>query len=312
MTQPHQAGGPQGLSQWLDRVGRELVPVHIELAPLGEYETVQMVLSILSPPAADFAQWLYAETHGQPFYLIQTMKDLLERRVLHPKRQAEGKWTFSVDSEHDLGQAVRVPSTVHAVIRSRLNRLSPAAFNLLAGGAVLEHQITFERLCAISNVSEDLALPALDELLSSRLLQEAILPGAASAYTFTNDMLRDVVYTEAWDARRRLFHRRALEALEAAGDSAAVLAHHALAAGLAVAFRHSLAAGREALRISALNEAIVHFERARQFVRDAAPPEVPGKEAASELYTQLSRAYELGGQADKALAVEAERKRFLG
>ena len=49
-----------------------------------------MVLSILSPPAADFAQWLYTETHGQPFYLIQTMKDFLERRVLHPKWQAEG------------------------------------------------------------------------------------------------------------------------------------------------------------------------------------------------------------------------------
>ena len=259
-------------------MARELAPVHIELEPLGEAETVQMVLSILAPPAADFAQWLYAETHGQPFYLIETLKDLLERRVLHPKRRAEGQWTFAVDAEHDLGQAVRVPSTVHAVIRSRLNRLSPNAFSLLAGGAVLEQQITFERLCAISNVSEDLALPALDELISGRLLLEAAQPGTASAYTFTNEMLRDVVYTEAGDARRRLFHRRALEILEAAGDSAAVLAHHALAAGLAqAAFRHSLAAGREALRLSAVSEAIVHFERARQFVREASPPEMPDK-----------------------------------
>lgn len=312
MTQPLQAGGPGGLSQWLERVGRELGPVHIEMEPLGERETVQMMQSILAPPADDFAQWLYAETHGQPFYLIQTLKDLLERHVLHPKRRAEGQWTFSVDSEHDLGQAVRVPSTVHAVIRSRLNRLSPIAFNLLAGGAVLEHQITFERLCAISNVSEDLALPALDELLSGRLLLEAVLPGAASAYTFANDMLRDVVYTEAWDARRRLFHRRALEILEAAGDSAAVLAHHALAAGLTqAAFRHSLDAGREALRISAVSEAIVHWEGARMLVRDASPSEMPGQADLQDLYVQLSRAYELGGQPEKALAVQAEGERSL-
>ena len=197
---------------------RELTPVHLELEPLGESETVQMVLSILAPPAADFAQWLYAETHGQPFYLMETLKDLLERRVLHPKRRAEGLWTFTVDAEHDLGQAVRVPSTVHAVIRSRLNRLSPNAFSLLAGGAVLEQRITFERLCAISNVTEDLALPALDELISGRLLLEATHPGVDSAYAFANDMLRDVVYTEAGDARRRLFHRRALEILEAEGE----------------------------------------------------------------------------------------------
>ncbi len=306
MTQPQPGGGPQGLSQWLMRVGRELTPVHLELEPLGERETVQMALSILSPPDSDFAQWLYAETHGQPFYLIETLKDLLERRVLHPKRQAEGQWTFAVDAEHDLGRAVRVPSTVHAVIRSRLNRLSPNAFSLLVGGAVLEQQLTFERLCAISNVNEDLALPALDELISGRLLLEEAQPGVSSAYSFTNDMLRDVVYTEAGDARRRLFHRRALEALAAAGDSAAVLAHHALAAGLAqAAFHYSLAAGREALRISAVNDAIVHFERARQFVREATPPEMPDKEDVSDLYVQLGRAYALSGQTEKASAMNA-------
>jgi predicted ATPase len=123
---------------------------------------------------------LYDETHGQPFYLVETLKDLLERRVLHPKRRAEGQWTFAVDGEHDLGQAVRVPSTVHAVILSRLNRLSPNAFSLLAGGAVLEQRLTFERLCAISNVSEDLALPALDELIGPALAGSGTV-GVASA-----------------------------------------------------------------------------------------------------------------------------------
>ena len=297
MTQPQQTGGPQGLIQWLGRVERELTLVHLELAPLGERETVQMVLSILAPPDADFAQWLYDETHGQPFYLVETLKDLLERRVLHPKRRAEGQWTFAVDGEHDLGQAVRVPSTVHAVILSRLNRLSPNAFSLLAGGAVLEQRLTFERLCAISNVSEDLALPALDELISGRLLLEAAQPGAASAYAFTNDMLRDVIYTEAGDARRRLFHQRALEILAAAGDSAAVLAHHALAAGLMqAAFHHSLAAGREALRLSAVSEAIIHFERARQIVQEISPHEMPGEAELRDLDLQLGRAYELVDQ----------------
>ncbi|MBN2145844.1 MAG: hypothetical protein JW726_00590 [Anaerolineales bacterium] len=237
---------------------------------------------------------------------------MLERRVLHPKRRAEGQWTFAVEAEHDLGQAVRVPSTVHAVIRSRLNRLSPNAFSLLAGGAVLEQQLSFERLCAIANVAEDLALPALDELISSRLLLEVVQPGVASAYIFTNGMLRDVVYTEAGDARRRLFHRRALETLEEAGESAAVLAYHAQAAGLAQAdFHHSLAAGREALRISAVSEAIVHFEHASQLMREASLPEMPGKVDVSDLYVQLSRAYELSGQTGKALAMDAERERLL-
>jgi DNA-binding SARP family transcriptional activator len=312
MTQPQQAGGPQGLSVWLERVARELPPVHIELESLGEPETIQMMQSILLPPDAGFTQWLYDETHGQPFYLIETLKDLLERCVLHPKRRAEGQWTFSVDTDHDLGQAVRVPSTVHTVIRSRLNRLSPNASSLLAGGAMLEHRITFQLMCAISNLSEDQALPALDELISGRLLLETIQPGVTSAYTFTNDMLREVVYTEAGDARRRLFHRRVLEILEKDGESSAVLAHHALAAGLTqAAFQYSLAAGREALCLSAVSEAIVHLERAHQFVREAALPEMPDQAVLTDLYTQLSKVYILGGQLEKSLAIDAERERLL-
>jgi hypothetical protein len=125
-------------------------------------------------------------------------------------------------------------------------------------------------------------------------------------------MLRDVVYTEAGDARRRLFHRRALEVLEAAEASAAILAHHALAAGLPqAAFCHSLAAGREALRISAVSEAIVHFEISRQFVREGSLPEMPTKADLRDLYLQLGRAYELSGQTEKALAMSVERDRLV-
>lgn len=306
-----QGGGLQDLSQWLTSVERELMPTHIELKTLRERETVEMVLSILSPPDVDFAQWLYDETRGHPFFLMETLKDLLERNILHPNRRKEETWTFAVDAEHDLGRAVRVPSTVHAVVRSRLNRLSPNAFSLLAVSAVLEKQITFERLCIISNVAEDLALPALDELISGRLLVEPSQPGVVSAYTFTNDMLRDVMYTEAGDARRRLYHRRALEVLEAAKASSAVLAHHAVSAGLPQAiFHHSLIAGREALRISAVREAIIHFENANQLVRETSLPEMPDKAELKDLYTKLGQAYELVGQTENALAMYAERDKL--
>lgn len=307
MTQSPQAS----LIEWVSHVERELAPYHLELELLGEPETVQMVLSILSPPAADFAEWVFHETRGQPFYLMETLKDLLERGALHPKRRTEGIWDFEVDAEHDLGKAVRVPSSVRAVIRSRLFRLSPNAFTLLAAGAVLEQRITFERLCIISNVAEDRGLPALDELVSGRFLLEVVQPGTASAYTFANDMIRDVVYTEAGDARRRLFHKRALDVLEAAPDSAAVLAHHALAAGLVeAAFRYGLDAGQEALRLAAVSDAIVHFEKARQLAQEGSLAGAAFESQMHDLYAQLGRAYKLSGQHEQALAVYDELARW--
>jgi hypothetical protein len=125
-------------------------------------------------------------------------------------------------------------------------------------------------------------------------------------------MLRDVVYTEAGDARRRLFHQRALEVLEAAQASAGVLAHHAQAAGLQQAtFRHSLTAGQEALRVLAVNEALVHLEQAYQLIREAVLTEPPSKADLQRLYMQLGRAYKLSGQPEKALAVASEKDRLV-
>jgi predicted ATPase len=181
----------------------------------------------------------------------------------------------------------------------------------LAAGAVLEQGITFERLCIVSTVTEDIGLSALDELISGRFLLEVAQPGIASVYTFANDMIRDVVYTEAGDARRRLFHRRALDELEASKSSAAVLAHHALVAGLAeTAFRHSLAAGQEALRLAAVSEAIVHFEKARQLVQEGSFVGATQMLHRRDLYVQLGRAYELSGQHEQADAVYDELERL--
>jgi DNA-binding SARP family transcriptional activator len=308
--QPATPYQPASLSEWLAQVERELQPFHLHMGPLSQSDTLELVRSILAPPAAEFAQWVFDETRGQPFYLMETLKDLLERDVLHPRRRPNGEWAFEVDAEHDLGHAARVPSTVRAVIRARLDRLSPHASALLAAAAVLEHDLTFDRLCAVANLPDDAGLPALDELVSSHLLLETLQPGAPSAYTLANDMLRDVIYTEAGDARRRLFHRRALEVL-AATEPAAVLAHHALAAGQAeAAFRHSLSAGQEALRLSAAQEARVHLERARNLARQAPPVKAEFEAHIRDLYAQLGRAYELNGQAEHASAIYAEMQRL--
>jgi predicted ATPase len=196
---------------------------------------------------------------------------------------------------------------VWAVIRSRLNRISPNGFALLAAGAVVEQRLTFERLCAISHLEEDQGLPALDELISSRLLVEGVQPDPPSAYAFAHNMIREVVYTEAGDARRRLLHRRALEVLEAGKASPAALAHHALAAGEeSGAFRRSLVAGQEALLLSATSEAIAHLERARQIAQDSSLRGVESEAQIRELYLHLSQAYEQSGQHEQARAVKEE------
>ena len=292
-----------GLVAWVARMEREAACTAVELRPLSESETHQLLRACLSPPAPDFAAWVYGETRGHPFYLKETLKDLLERGALSAKRQTQGQWAFQVDALHELGKTAQVASTIGAVVRARLFRLSPNAFSLLAAGAVLEHDLTFEDLRRIAHVTEDLALPALDELIASLLLLEAAQP-EMGAYAFPNDLIRNVVYTEAGDARRRSFHGRAMELLAAANAPPALLAHHALAAGREeAAFTYSRAAGEGALRLAAPGTAVVHFEQARVLARQGAVSGPAGEAQLREVYRQLATAYAALGQADQAAAV---------
>src|SRR3989442_2502492 len=257
-----------------------------------------------------FGQWLFAETEGQPFYLMETLKVLLERGALTSRPNEDGGWTidFTAVMEHEMVVRGFFPPSVREVICARLDRLPPNAFVLLVAGAVLGQGITFKHLCQVADLEEREGLPALDEVLHSHLLQESEHEGGRvtdGRYVFAHSKIRAVVYAEAGEARRSIFHRRAVKVLQAAAAPAAELAYHALAAGLAEpAFHWSLAAGDEAMRVVAVRDALTFYEQARHLL--AEPMQSPDFKAMlpapeiEHLYTHLGRAYELNTEWEQA------------
>src|SRR5438128_2429125 len=98
---------------------------------------------------------------------------------------------------------------------------------LLMAAAVVGQRCSFELLARAAELGEHEALQALDEALRGSLLREV-----GGTYLLAHDQIREVAYAEASEARRRVFHRRALKALQRDGGSVAERTHHALAAGL--------------------------------------------------------------------------------
>ena len=131
---------------------------------------------------------------------------------------------------------------------------------------------------------------------------------ADGRYVFAHAKIHAVVYAEAGEARRSIFHRRALEALQAAAAPAAELAYHALAAGLAEpAFHWSIAAGDEAMQVVAVSSAISFYEQAQHLMDEHLHGHdlgamLPASEI-EHLYTHLGQAYELNAEWEKARAV---------
>jgi len=160
-----------------------------------------------------FADWLYVQTRGQPFYLVEILKGLLEREIILPSLQGNGTWGLVLSdlllAQTPIGDLI--PTNVRELIRSQLAQLTPSAWALLVAGAVLGKGLTFERLCQVAQLDEQTGLHAMEELIQGGLLCEENLAEESQAfygYTFPREVIREVVYQEAGATRLRLVQRR--------------------------------------------------------------------------------------------------------
>lgn len=268
------------LDDWLAALSRDLATTDLTLGRLSAEESAELLRGLgveaeaVSPPMSDgaadtsFTRWLFTETRGQPLFIVETLRALVERGAVVPRLHADGRW--SMDITADLVEKTApggvLARGVQEVIHFRLARLTSTSQVLLTAAGVLGEGFTFEQVFRVAGVGEDDALQALDELLRAQLLREIRDEGprfAVSLYGFSHDKIRDVVYTKAGEARRQVFHRRALEVIEADGAAAAGLAHHAFAAGdWPAALRLSTDAGDEAMAVLAARDATRHYSRA--------------------------------------------------
>lgn len=286
-------------SSWFAEASRSANVTRISLTALTQENTLQLMQALTGADAAPraFSEWLFAETNGQPFFMMETLKALLERGAVQAVRGGRDAWVLALPATEDAFRETTMPSGVQDIVRARFERLAFPASDLMLAAAVVGQQADFEMLCAVANVDEDAALRALDELLASGMLRQ-VRQANTSTIAVGHDKIRDVVYATLSDARRRVLHRRAFEWLTAHGAPPAARAHHALAANLVGhAFHALLAAGEDALKIFAVRDAVAFYERARQLSDDIL--------IEPALYLQLGRAYELLSESDKAREIFA-------
>ena len=318
------------ISRRLSTAGRDMPLRRLSLEPLGPKDTTKLFGTLTNdgskPGEAvgagheELGRWLYTETEGQPFFLMETLQTLLEEDILVPRLGPDGGYSFEVRATDSSALEGVMPAGVRESVRGRLSRLGTTAKDMLAAGAVLGRGFSFELLFRIANLDEDEGLAALDEAISNRLLREAgseensiaidpsrdLYSMVEADYVFSHDKVREVVYTEAGEARRRVLHRRALEAFEEEGVPIAELMRHAQGAGLPKeTLRYSLAAGDEAMSLFAVEDAAGYYELARSLYEDSRTGRrvrrTGGEPVGPRLYERLGNCYRLLSRWTEAL-----------
>jgi class 3 adenylate cyclase len=219
------------------------------------------------------AQSLHAETEGNPFFVGEVLRHLVETGTM---RRHGDRWVVA-DSA-----IVAVPEGVRDVVGRRLGRLSAQANDMLSVAAVVGRDFDVELLATLREDSEESLLDALDEAVQAGLVQE----NGADRYRFAHELVRTTLFEELSATRRRRLHRRVGEAIEKLRpDDVVGLAYHFSLAGpdsdgMSRALRYGLAAAEQALQARALGDAEARFRQVLGLLDDPATLKAPARIAA--------------------------------
>ncbi len=236
---------------------RERLVTRIPLRRFDSAETSAQLGALLGETvSADFGDAVHRETEGNPFFVEEVLKALIEQGSV---RRESGRW-----KRCDVAELL-IPQSVKEAIGNRLNRVSKECNEVLRAAAVLGKTFTFEELmAAAADHNEDALLDALDEGTAAQLITNT----SGDSFTFTHDKIREVLYEEINPIRRRRLHRHAAEGLERHRETSHCfverLAHHYIQAGdYERGLSYAKQAAAEAERVFAFDEVIAAYGRAR-------------------------------------------------
>jgi tetratricopeptide (TPR) repeat protein len=245
----------KSLVEW----NRERMATRVPLGRLSLDDTAAMLAVMFGQDevSLDFARALHRETEGNPFFVEEVVKALIEQGQIYRER---GEW-----QRHDVGE-LAIPQSIKAAVSRRLERLTPACTEVLQTAAALGKIFEFQELVAATAVAENPLLDALDQASASQLIRVE----SGESFAFTHDKIREVLHEELNPIRQRRLHQRIGESLEKLyaqqlDDHVEDLAYHFARSGdLNKGLDYSKRAAAQAERLCAHQEALDFYGRARE------------------------------------------------
>jgi ABC-type transport system substrate-binding protein/class 3 adenylate cyclase len=239
--------------------------VEVELTSLPQNAALELATEAAGAALPETVAVLLAErSGGNPFFLEEALRDLLERGVL---RRGNGRLELARGDEE-----VVVPTIVQEALQARLDRLEPSVKEIISVASVVGRSFGTPLLEQLVP-SEELR-PALSELQRLDLVvEERRRP--TPEYRFRHGLVQEVAYGRLVEERRRELHRVVGDALEnlhrdAPEEVYGLLARHfSEAEDPKRAVEYLLKAGDAARAVYAEDEAVSLYRRALAFMERA-------------------------------------------
>jgi class 3 adenylate cyclase len=233
-------------------VGRSHVTL-LSLNRLPPRQRAEMIMGVTGGKTLprEITDQIIDHTDGIPLFIEELTKSVVESGLL---TEAEDHYTAPAPTG-----PLAIPTTLHASLLARLDRLAPTR-EVAQIGAALGRSFSYELISAVAGMPQQQLDDALAQLVRAELMFRRGMPPDAE-YTFKHALVQDTAYSTMLRSRRHQLHAQIGKILmeqfpETAKAQPALLAHHFTAAGMAEsAIEYLLKAGRQALTRSAMVEA---------------------------------------------------------
>ena len=167
---------------------------------------------------AEVPATLHQLTGGNPYFLVETLRFLLERGLrqgtgggLAGSRDSAG-WTWH-DPEGLFAERLVLPASLAAAAGARLDRLSPEVRTVVETAAVIGEEFRLRTLAAAAGRDEAELEPLLTAAARAGVISESGLSPGEDA-RFSHTLLRRACYAAMPVRRRRQLHERVARSLE--------------------------------------------------------------------------------------------------
>ncbi len=232
--------------------------IRIDALPPESADALLQALLGTDATLAPLKRLLIEQTEGNPFFLEESVRTLVETQAFTGER---GAYRLLKPVE-----GLEIPATAKAILAARIDRLAPEDKRLLQAASVIGKDVPFALLQAIADEPEDRLRQGLGQLQAGEFLYEArLFPDLE--YTFKHALTHDVSYQSLLQDRRHDLHRRIMQAIEQLApdrltENVERLAHHAFHGEVwDKALTYLRQAGAKAFARSANREAVTYFEQ---------------------------------------------------
>ncbi|HUE98390.1 MAG TPA: AAA family ATPase [Anaerolineales bacterium] len=250
----------RALNEVLLDLNRERIATRIKLTRLNKERTRDMLTTMFAEVTTpDFLDGIYRETEGNPFFIEEVCKALVESGKL---TYTDGRWHRPSMDELEIPQSLRL------AIQTRVGRLPPQAQEALTLASVIGREFDFDTLLhSNEHHDEDLLIESLEAATRAQLIEE-VKGKDGERYSFVHALIPTTLYEGISSRRRKRAHERVARAIEklSPNDYESLTYHFSAADDSMKAVEYARKAAERAESLYAYDAAIQHLRAALDFV----------------------------------------------